>query len=121
MSKVKVSTVQVFPVHVGKGFIYTVTCYQPSKWDKKRILAESRCRVWGWLKDKSRAIKAILGNETDMFEDGYYTYAIVEKVREGICSHAEAIQWFHYDHKTRMVKRIKTPDFAKRTCNFSMG
>lgn len=58
------------------------------------ILEESRC--WGFYKSKKKAIKAVENNWTDMNEDGYYPWVVIEPIEEGllsICLPKDAI-WF---------------------------
>lgn len=122
MSKFKVTTHRVFPKRVGKATIYMVTCYEPSSGQGKGIAYEpAKRRCWGWFKDKKRAIQAVMNNETDMFELGWYTYAVVEEVPSGIIPISKALGWFEFDHKKKTVKKTETPLFAKHVCNFSIG
>jgi len=111
---------QVFPVRIGKQVIYTVTCHEPGVFSKK-VRERSRTRVWGWFRDKRRAMASVMCNSTDMFEEGYYTYAVVEGVTSGLIPYAKQIQWFKYDHKKKTVTKIEKPAFSKSIVNYSMG
>lgn len=58
------------------------------------IVQDHRCveidRHWETVHDHC------MDNYRDMFEEGYYNYALVAKVRENVAPHSEEIQWYHY-------------------------
>lgn len=41
-------------------------------------------RSWGYFFDKQQAIDAVLNNDADIFEMGYYNTAVVSGMREGL-------------------------------------
>lgn len=45
-------------------------------------------RTWGFYSDKDTAIQAVLENRTDLYEAGWYRYAVVEAVHEGLIADA---------------------------------
>lgn len=119
--KFDVQLVQVFPMKPGKDKIYTVTCYEPRNEKRYGFPANSSRRTWGWFPNKARAIRSVLNNETGMFEIGYYTYAVIEEYRSGIIASAHNAWWYKYDHKTKKVKAVPAPKFAKNIINYAMG
>ncbi len=60
-------------------------------------------RCWGWFSDYATAEKAVLANWTDMFEDGYYDFAVIEEVKEGLCVYCppEKCRWFYADYRAK--------------------
>jgi len=64
-------------------------------------------RNWGWFPTKAQAEDIIINNITDIFEHGYYNYAMINEVPPGICvGHLRKENWYiaHY------LKRDIRPD-----------
>ncbi len=61
-----------------------------------RFLSEEkqRTRNWGWHETLEDAITSVVENHTDLFECGYYNYALVTAMPEGLCAIPEPQQWF---------------------------
>ena len=79
------------------------------------VYHDSRC--WGFYSNKKKAIKAVEENWTDMNEAGYYPYAVIEEIAEGllqIYTSSKAL-WFKacYDNGYCEYKKCETPEFAK--------
>ena len=78
---------------------------------------DSRC--WGFFEDKEKAIKAVEENWTDMNEAGYYPYAVIESVSEGLLTvvdNPEETIWFkaiYKDNKFIKYEITEQPEFAK--------
>lgn len=74
---------------------------------KNGEIAHQRCI--GYYRHFETAQKRVLDNACDMFEDGYYNYAIVAKLEQGIypqLGHIE-YQWYYYDKEGQYVITIK--------------
>ncbi len=74
-----------------------------------------RDRCWGWYSDPVKAEADILVNATDMFECGYYDYAVIEEVKEGLCQFPVATQWFFADYEkaTEELCHLPQPEVSK--------
>jgi len=99
--------------------IYFVVCIGPYAEEERQ-----RHRCWGWYKDLEDAVKAVEKNHTDINEAGYYPYAIIEKVPNGVLPvGVEEIHWFKWKggrEKGGYVK-ITKPVWSKNICNWSIG
>lgn len=80
-------------------------------------------RGWGFYKSKKKAIRAIRENWTDINEDGYYHWAMIETYNEGLVSQdfSEEDLWFEEDYvklTTEDLKEIEAhyPEDLKDQC-----
>jgi hypothetical protein len=83
-------------------------------------------RTWGWLSDVATARRVVRTNEGDIFEAGYYNYAVIEELDAGVLPHAKLCGWYLATYSvlespTTTVRRCKTPPGLDKVCNFSMG
>lgn len=104
--------------------IFTVTCIHFEKKDGHNDPnAVSDNRTWGWYSKFEDAEYTVINNETDMFEDGWYKYAVIEKVPFGLLPENETMGWYevNYVKKKAEVKKIKCPTRFDRCIGFSMG
>lgn len=106
--------------------IYTVTVLHYGSTKESPQREPSRPRVWGWYASIHDAEIAILTNATDMFECGYYNYAIIEEVDEGVLPICRNVGMYKaiYDKEHSndpLVSKVKKPAWAKRVYNWSMG
>lgn len=67
-------------------------------------------RPVGFYEDYYEAELRVTGNSHDIFEDGYYKYAAIVKIPEGLYPTQEEIQWFEYCKITNNVVSIKKPN-----------
>ena len=68
---------------VPGNVIYLVTVCTKLEKDKNGWYDMGSTRIWGWYSDIADAKNVIENNITDIFEY-YYTYAIIEEVKEGV-------------------------------------
>jgi hypothetical protein len=84
----------------GTKFIYLVTCIKPVMSPKNELQYGSKgtqARCWGWYSDLDTAIEHVKKNVTDICEAGYYTFAVIEKVPEGILPiGVKEVKWFQW-------------------------
>jgi len=66
-------------------------------------------RPIGYFKDYHEAKIRVEGNSCDMFEAGYYKYAAIIKIDEGLYPDMEDIHWFEYCKITDNVIEVKDP------------
>jgi hypothetical protein len=58
-----------------------------------------RSRNWGYFLDKELAREVILQNVTDIYEAGYYNYALLNEIPQGICiGHKIKGTWYKADY-----------------------
>ncbi len=106
----------------GPMFIYLVTCVE-----KTRGTSGTRdTRTWGWFYDFEEACRSVLENHTDMFEGGWYEYAVIEGFEEGLCNLGLQKAWFRADYPTLeerdpVVSKVSRPEFAEGVCNWGMA
>ena len=71
------------------------------------------CRTVGYYKDYDKAFDACRNNICDIFEDGYYNYAVITFLEEGLYPDGAEQQWFKFN-KTNSADPIleyhKRPD-----------
>ena len=86
-------------------------------------------RTWGFYKSKKTAFRAVQENWTDMNENGYYPWVVIEEVHEGLLDVPLKVWWFEQDRVLdkekdwyyTTYKPIEPPEFSKGICNWSMG
>ncbi len=95
-------------------------------YEKDRIKDD---RTWGWFHTFKDAENIVLNNSGDIFEV-YYNYAVIEEVEPGFYHVNKVRGWYKADYENRMkdrpnsptvIKCKRKPNFAKSTCNFTMG
>lgn len=65
---------------------------------------ESRCI--GYESSLLTAATKILSNACDMFEDGYYRYAVILKIQKGLYGNISEQGWYQYqDNKIEEIPR----------------
>lgn len=84
-----------------------------------------RKRTWGWYEKFGEAERAVLENHTDIFERGYYDFAVIEEMPERVLAVAEKEWWYQatYDRGATEpnVEPIPKPAVFGENFNFTMG
>lgn len=103
-------------------FTLTVIRYEKSRppgWDS---------RTWGWYPTFESAEQAVLSNEGDAFEAGYYKDAVIEEVPAGMMPIIEKSWWYRAEYKKDnnpgagpTVSKIDPPTQFKHVSGLSMG
>ena len=96
--------------------MYFITCF--SNFESEHI---DNYRTFGYFSDSETCTKALNGNCCDMCEAGYYTYAVIEEISEGIHQHAKQIAWFCWDEEKEGFYKTEKPEWAGNWCNFALG
>ena len=99
--------------------IYLVATIQDIK--EKGIFGK---RVLGYFEDLEVAKKCVEENWYDIYEHGYYKYAVIEDIEPGIYMSDTATPIFYKwvgDIKTGCYKKIKKPAELKGTFGFTIG
>ena len=77
-------------------------------------------RTWGYYAEREKAVQALHGNWTDMWET-CYDYAVIEFFEEGVCMQAEDRQFFKWDDEHKGYFEIEEPLCVKHLTNFAIG
>ena len=96
--------------------MYFITCF--SNYESEYL---DNYRTFGYFSDLTMCIQALNENCADMCEAGYYTYAVIEEISEGIHSHAKQIAWFCWDEEKEGFYETEKPEWANGCCNFALG
>jgi hypothetical protein len=97
--------------------IYTITTIREPA-DK---IPAGQPRCVGFYYSKDIAIEAVEHNSCDIYEEGYYPYAVVEEYHQGIYAFPKEV-WFKWDKKKKGYVRIKTrPKEFKFMAGFGLG
>lgn len=79
-------------------------------------------RCVGYYSDKEKAIKSVKYNACDLNEAGYYPYAVIENVSEGIYQYDQNPIWFKFNENTEQYEESKRPYFiGKHLIGFGIG
>lgn len=68
-------------------------------------------RCVGYYANEQDAIDAVTYNACDLNEAGYYPYAIIENVEEGLYQYDQSPIWFKYNEDTEEYEKSDRPDF----------
>ena len=71
-------------------------------------------RPVGYFKDYYEAKLRVEGNSCDIFEAGYYKYAAIVKIEEGLYPDTSEIHWFEYCKITDNVIEVKDPNLKHK-------
>ena len=63
-------------------------------------------RCVGYFSKLEDAVEAVINNYYDLNEAGYYPYAVIENIPEGIYHYDENPIWFKYDKNTNKYIQI---------------
>ena len=92
------------------------------------VVEDSRC--WGFYTKKSKAIRAVEENWSDINEYGYYQYAVIETVEEGLNNYDLHPMWFvqcrtldreRDYYTTTYMKLNEAPNFSKDVCGWCIS
>ena len=73
--------------------------------DNKIILS----RAPGYYFTVEQCFRCIENNIGDIFEDGYYNFAVIESIEPGLYQEGRDIQWFEYDKQNRVITTVSKP------------
>ena len=94
--------------------IFTITTVRATPLEPNRCV--------GYYFDLQKAITAVLDNDGDMYEIGYYPYCVIEGVKPGLYFLDRAEYWFKWNIDKNGYEHLpKKPDkFYIRAC-FGIG
>ena len=82
-----------------ENIFVVIVCYFNPKTKKLE-----RTRTWGFYKDFETAQKCVLENWTDLYEMGYYNYALINEMPEGVCVSPVNKWWYEVVYVSRDEK-----------------
>lgn len=66
-------------------------------------------RPVGFFGSEQEAQLRIENDSCGIFECGYYQYAVIVKIKEGLYPDQQEIQWFEYSESTETIGKIDKP------------
>ena len=76
-------------------------------------------RTVGYFETLEEAKRCVEENWGDIYEDGYYKYAVIEGAEPGL--YPTCLDTKFYKWKDGSYKRIRRPKKLKNICNFTIG
>ena len=68
-------------------------------------------RCVGYVSKLEDAINIVKNNNGDLNEAGYYPYAVIENIKEGIYQYDQSPMWFVFNDDTEVYEVSKRPSF----------
>jgi hypothetical protein len=103
-------------IHEIKGrhepSIYTITTIREDN---------LRRRTPGYFRTFDDARYTVVHNDCDISEDGYYKYAVIEKVCDGLYTVPRDEWWFVWSPEKEQYMLTEKPEKFKRVCAFGIG
>lgn len=93
--------------------IYTITTI--------RHALHATHRAVGFYHDFNDAHEAVENNSLDINEAGYYPYAVIEVLLEGIYSYPRSEYWYKYNKEKDKYETCEKPEKFKQVCGWSLG
>ena len=78
-------------------------------------------RAVGYFHKFEDADVALRDNVMDINECGYYPYAVIEPVEEGIYMHPREEHWYRYNKEKDQYEPCEKPDRYKQVVGWSLG
>lgn len=76
------------------------------------VILDDRCP--GFFRKYEEAYDCCINNKGDIFEDGYYNYAVIIRQGEGLYRNEEEVQWFHFQIIGEQYDRIASVSTCER-------
>ena len=79
-------------------------------------------RCVGYVSKLEDAVDIVENNKYDLWEAGYYPYAVIENVEEGIYQYDLNPLWFKYNMEKEIYEKSERPSFiGKHFVGFGIG
>jgi hypothetical protein len=98
---------------MNKTPIYAVTTIRGS--------LDAGCRCVGYFHEFEIAKDALVNNELDINEMGYYPFAVIEELKPGFYSYPRNEYWFKWNPETEKYEEYLKPERFKQYCGWGMG
>ena len=86
-----------------------------------RSLENTSTRTVGYFKTQKDAIRCVEGNYGDIYEEGFYKYAIIECVSDGLYQYDLNPLFFEWNKEKQQYIRIERPEQFKNVIGFTIG
>jgi hypothetical protein len=101
--------------------IYTITTLKTIHvYRNPAHASELGCRCVGFFHKLEDAIETVEENYCDIYENGYYPFAVIEAVKEGMYNIGNNDEWW-FQWKYDGYEQIEKPSVLKNTCGFGIG
>lgn len=74
-------------------------------------ISKDDARCVGYVSSYEEAISIVEKNCCDLYEAGYYPYAVIENVEEGLYQYDFNPTWFTYNEELDEYEKSDRPDF----------
>lgn len=79
-------------------------------------------RTVGWFSQYETAHDCVSENWGDIYEEGYYRFAVIEEFPSGIYQHRINEWWYEWDiDQGKYILLKETPDYFFQIANFGIG
>lgn len=79
-------------------------------------------RCVGYVSKLEEAVKIVENDFYDLNEAGYYPYAVIENIEEGIYQYDQNPLWFKYNENIEKYEKSERPSFiGKHLVGFGIG
>lgn len=79
-------------------------------------------RCVGYVSALEEAIDIVENNRCDLWEAGYYPYAVIENIAEGLYQYDQSPLWFKYNIEKEIYEKSNRPEFIdSRFVGFGIG
>ena len=68
------------------------------------------CRTIGFNSSYGDLYRSVMNKAVDMFENGYYQYAVITFIEEGFYPNEKEQQWFKYNKDNVIISSIERPE-----------
>lgn len=68
-------------------------------------------RCVGYYSKIDKAVNTVVYNKGDLYEAGWYPYAVIEEIKEGIYQYDQEPMWFKFNEKTERYEECEKPSF----------
>ena len=95
--------------------IYVVATFcstKPTDMNRRRV---------GWFQKFKDAERVLSKNSGDVYEDGYYPFAMIEEVEEGVYPYNEHVWFYQWDKEKKRYCPIDRPKELRVYANFTIG
>jgi hypothetical protein len=100
--------------------IYTVTTLQTLD-VKEKIEKHMGDRTPAWFSNWEDANDCVTENWGDIYENGHFPYAVIEKVPEGLYQYERMEWWYKWDTVIGSYRLIEKPEEKKCIVGFGIG
>ena len=98
---------------MNKQSIFTVTTI--------RHALQAGNRAVGFFHEFDSAEYALVNNILDIYEEGYYPYAVIEEIEPGFYAYPRKELWYHWNRETGKYEPCEKPERFQQIAGWSLG